>query len=274
MADFKTYEHIVKWIGKGKRRTEGRKKRAFMFRMVEGSDVIIMSHATRKWEKHPDGSYGPVGWDLRDFAEIRPNDVLTFTRDAMEMRKIAVSMSSTFWKVLGLCWNREGMGRYSLFKYDEDNGKALYWQARHRSTKKYEYFKNMMWDFNAGVCFNPRPPILKTVDRDKRKTWVGDLKKFRRLFLTKVKLGIVQTIIDEKHDDGKRAYDGQELPDEILEAIKAGDVHTDLLARLVSYTRRQSYKREATNETVKRMLTSIINNNSIRYRQEYGVLRK
>lgn len=265
MADFKTYEHIVKWIGKGKKRSEGRRARSIMFRMVE--DVVVVSHAKQRWVAEKISQ-----WVLTDFAEIRPGSVLTFTITSTDMVCIAGSITQVLPRVLGLRFDRVGKGRYVVFP-ELDDGNDYWKKYRIARADGHEHFKNMMWDFNAGVCFNPRPAILDTVNKEKRRTWVGDLKKFRRLFLTKVKLGIVQTIIDEKHDDGKRAY-GQELPDEILEAIKAGDVHTDLLARLVSYTRRQSYKREATNETVKRMLTSIINNNSIRYRQEYGVLRK
>jgi hypothetical protein len=271
MADFTSYDQIVKWIAKGKNPAEGRKKRSFMFRMQE--DVVVVSHAQRWATRRPDGSwdYTQLQWRLIDFAEITPGDVITFTLDAAEMRKIAASMSSTFWRVLGLSWVRVGTGRYNIAHYDSTRYKSLYGQ--YTEGPKYEFFKGMMWEFARGICINPRPPILKKVDREQRKVWCSDLKKFRRLFLTKVKLGVVQKIIEEKPDTGKRVYE-QELPDAILDAIKTGDAHTDLIERLVVCAKRQYYHTDLTSAAVAQYLRSVINSNSVRYRQEYGVLQK
>lgn len=276
MADFKTYDHIVKWIAKGQLGV--RRKRSFSFRMAhEGSDVVVMSNSRRVWVKKPDGNwdYNNAEWRHFDFAEIRPGDVLTFTRDSAEMREIAVSMSSTFWKVLGLCWMRVGAGRYSLFHYD-DNGKALYWQARRGNSEKFEFFKGMQWEFARGICINPRKPMLKQVDRDKRKDWVADLKRFKRAFLTRAKLGVVDQIIAEYSQTGVSDTSKWNVPidDAVLETIQSGEVTTGFIIQVVACRANTGWRPNLTRTSVCNMLNQIISRNSIRYRQEYGVLQK
>lgn len=132
----------------------------------------------------------------------------------------------------------------------------------------------MSWEFDRGICINPRPPVLQEVDKDARKVWVAALKKFRRAVHTRAKLGVVDSLINKQAGSASSRVEHEELSNEILAAIKLGDVHTDLLDKLINYAKRQSWQREATTESVKRILESIINTNSVKFRQEFGVLRK
>ncbi len=267
MADFKTYQHIEKWLGKGMKRTEGRKKRALMFRML--GDVIVVSHVRRAYANENNGRI----WKLRDIAEIRPNNVLTFTTDSAGLIPCAASLTQVFPRVLGLEISRKGKGIYAVFP-TPDGAHSTYWsEYRKARDKGYEHFNGMAWDWSANFCINPRKAIHAEVDTDARKVWVAQLKKFRRLFLTKAKLGVVQTIIDADSETGKRVH-ADELEDAIVAAIKAGDMQTDLIERLVTYSRRNNYRRVTSVSTVVKMLESIITNNSIKFRQEFGVLRK
>lgn len=265
MADFSNYVQLEAWLGKGKKREVGRRKRAFMFRMnAEG--VIIVSHARKHWVKQEDNSM----WKLTDFAELRPTNVLTFTCETSDMVPIAASMSSTFWRIFGLAWHRMGRGRYVLFHWDGVHSYLTYWE---QLKKGHEHFKGMSWDLIEHKCYNPKPPILKTVDKDNRKEWVAALRKFRRAVHVRIKLGVVQEMINRGPDGGKRVYDN-ELSDAVLDALQSGEVHTDLLERLIINTKRASYHRPVSPEKVKQLVESILNGYSVPFRQAFGVLRK
>lgn len=270
MPDITSYEQAIKWIKKGKS-PEGRRVRSLMLR-VNDDNVIIIGHAWRKWSN--DGE--KCTWVVNNFAELHPGDIFTFTRTSADMVRVSASLSSVLYKVFGLAWTRMGKGRYEVWHFDESIAlpAGYYWmQQKNKNIPKHEHFKGMEWSLGAGVCLNPRTPVLAVVDKDARKVWMAALKKFRRALHTRVKIGMVQTIIDQSTDDA--IYTTADfMAADVLEAIKTGSVHTDLLDKLVNYSKRQSYSRTTTNESVKQIAEGIINSNSVQFRQEFGVLHK
>lgn len=146
-----------------------------------------------------------------------------------------------------------------------------WWERR---AAGHEHYRGMQWDISTGVCLNPRPSILKTVNRDKRKDWVASLKRFRRALHTRVKLGVVQSMIDTGKILDMPSVGLPELTNNILEAIKSGEVHTDLIGQIIRYTYFKGWQKSVDNDRFKLTVESIINGNSVRFRQEFGVLKE
>jgi hypothetical protein len=262
---FKTYEHAAAWVKKGRDPSVGRRSGSFMLKL-EDTGVITVSHSYRVFV---DVKARTLGWSCTPFAELRPGNVFTFTKDSADMRSMSASVSMCLCKVFGLAWERVSTGRYAVWHYEWSLGN--YWDQRSKK-QHYEHFNGMAWDISQGICFNPRPPMLQTVDKDARKVWVKALKKFRRAVHTRAKLGVVDSLIKQDRDYVR--IDPEILAEEVLAAIKVDDVHTDLLSKLIKYAKRQNYSHHATTESVTRILESIIDTNSVKFRQEFGVLRK
>lgn len=265
MADFTTYAQVATWLGKGKKRSEGRRKRAIMLRM-DAAGVIIVAHARKQYGAMSGATSSPL-YKLTDFAELRSNNTLIFTTTSAELLPVAASLSSMFHRIFGLAWDRVGRGRYVIHSYAPGEN---YREAR---KKGHEHYRGMQWDIFTGQCLNPRLSILKTVNKDKRKDWVASLKKFRRAVHTRVKLGVIEKMLQAHPTNGQHVQ-LDILTSKILDAIKTGDVHTDLLENIVAYTIQKNRWRSKDSKAVKTTVESIISGNSVYFRQEFGVLKK
>lgn len=115
---FKTYEHAVAWVKKGRDPSVGRRSSALMLKL-EDSGVITVSHSYRVWKG---SSRSETMWHCTPIAEVRPGNVFTFTLDSSDMQRLSASICMSLYKVFGLMWERVGMGRYVVWSYDKDGG--------------------------------------------------------------------------------------------------------------------------------------------------------
>lgn len=250
MADFTSYNQVSMWLSKGRKQSEGRKHRSLLLRLRPDSAITV------------EHSY----FGGEPFAELYPDDTFKFVLSSSEMIDLSASMSQVLHKVFGLSWVRAGMARYVVQRVEP--GRA-WW----RPEGGHEHFCGMKWNISTGECLNPRPSVLDHVDRDARKVWMAALRKFRRALDTRIKLGVVKNMIDAR-DGTKKSPTRPDVVRGVLTALKTGELHTDLLEDIISHACNITWRRQTSVEGVRSLVTGLINSNSIRFRQEFGVLKE
>jgi hypothetical protein len=139
-----------------------------------------------------------------------------------------------------------------------------------KGTKYQEYYQGLKVHCVNRRVLNPTEPIPARVNPNNRKVWLAALRNFRRALLVKARMGVIDTIMGELSQLKTTTYNHGRERDEVLAAIKSGAVTNEFITSILRGIRAYTRDRMTGLEVAERIL-SVIRNNSVQFRREFGV---
>ena len=136
------------------------------------------------------------------FASLTPDNVLTFLISPLQGAAISRTMSGSLYKVLPVLWRSTGVSTFELLYHRDDPSGQLRYQnyvvARWPKLGQ-ELFAGVAFDLTRGVCVNPRPRLIDSVDADRNLAWLRALRSFKRGIAVRGKLGVLDVLCERAH---------------------------------------------------------------------------
>lgn len=215
-----------------------------------------------------------------------PDNKFTFTMSTQEARNSSVTLSQALQRTIPFMWYRKGMGKYRIKptpqyeEYKAQHPDAYAWHY-FQEVEGYELFDGLQFDLNTYEPTNPRPKMSDTINTEKRKEWLGSLRKFKRAVKVRARLGVLESLIKEVEQDRSKhrsRYDW-EMPDwntdtwqdMLYTSIKNSECSTELLKGIVKSVQTGYYKSSISVDDVLKECDKICTNYSVEIRRKFGV---
>lgn len=140
----------------------------------------------------------------------------------------------------------------------------------------HEHYPGIRFNMETGECVSTKPPPL-TVNTDRRKEWLRDLRVFKKQFELRVKLGVIDGMVYKAGDylpfprwDLNVDWGGPDALGLLFNDIKNGAPSTELLKLFVRHVFSMPYITPDT-ATTKLVFNRVLTSQSINLRKMYGV---
>lgn len=257
-SDIRTYAEAELLFSKAKSPSKGKPLRSFARILKDGDDYIISVRKT-------------------NICRIKRDNTLEFIAENNDIRVHTFTLVGNLHSIIPICISRVGTGRYRVEHRSVLQAMQGGNRWRYMSKQAPEYFSGVTFDLTTGKCLNRREDMLKSADTEKRKEWLRLLKAWNRGVKVRMKLGVVSGLIDRKYKSTDRATVTlvSDLRDQLYDAIIEGNYDTELLYRIVVCAQPSTWHQQIiTQDDVGRFIKNTLSNNSIYYRQRFGVLPK
>jgi len=180
---------------------------------------------------------------------IRPDDTVHFVMPDTVVASFGNSLVQHIHKFLPAVLKRKGRGVYEFLVRNPpdstDSGDYSYGCSLSTHGYKFEYFEGITFKFdnNSLTCVNPKMPLTKRIDVEKRLEWRRTLRHFKRQITLRAKLGVFDALIPKAADATTRVYypGAPDTVDVLYEAIKSGEVTTEFLTHMIRRIRHNMY---------------------------------
>ncbi len=252
-SDIRTYSDADTLFKTARTPSKGKPIRSFARILKDGDGYIIAVKGT-------------------NICRITPDNTLEFIAAVNTVRCNTFTLVGNLRSVIPIAISRVGTGRYrvehSSMLRDFSQG---HWPYMKNDAP--EYFQGIKFDLTTGKCLNRKADMLKSADTDKRKEWWRLLKAWNRGFRLRMKMGVIDGLI-ERRNKGVARLAGS-LSERLYGAILEGSHDTELLYHIVAIASPTYWNQTTvTPDDVYRSLKAFQNNNSIHFRQLFGVLPK
>lgn len=187
------------------------------------------------------GGVASVTFNGAEVFRIRPDNTLVFVLPVSEIRANSNTLSMAMNNVIPFSWTRIATGRYKIVPWD--NHDYNWRKFAEDKSRAPEYFEGLTFDLTTGKALNAKPDLKDRVIPEKRTEWLRALRKWKRGFRTRAKVGVLDGLI-AKLDPARRLPRGyrndfmnEEQLDILYSCIKNNEHPTELLIDLVDYAR-------------------------------------
>jgi len=240
---FISYKNAINYLSRARSRTAGRPLT---------SNLRVFAH--------PDGV--SISFRMTPLCIIRSDNTVEFVAPDQFVANWGCSLVQQVHKVLPTHLVRKSRGVYEL----------------RSSCGGWEYFNGIKFRFNelpmALVCLNPKLPLAKRIDVEKRLEWRRALRRFKQQVTLRTKLGVVDGLISEYVNQGA-SYSTRPTLDILYEAIRAGEATTDFLRAMIHDTRLNTYwlTFPSAVQVAAHIHNLCINTYSLELRKKFGVFQ-
>jgi hypothetical protein len=266
-ASIATYKEAQAFFNTARNKDKGKPLRSWALLKQDGDDYVVhMKH----WS-----SDSEVG-------RFKPDNTFVFTMDIPTARRFAVTLSQALYGAIPFWWNRVGTGRYEIcpIKQAVTKFKDRYWDTLKELAIPYS--KGLTFDLTTHTATNAKVNVLSTVVSDKRVEWLRASKKFKMGIRTKAKMGIIEGIIDQIHQERANNPKGNwTRPDwfseywseKLYTAVKNNDTSISTIKLIAESAFFYSYRRMTTQDVLDSMET-IFREQSLELRRRFGVFKQ
>lgn len=252
-------------------------------------DILDFTLRGRSPYKHgvPFRSFGRLHVDLKHteitfsmgkdtICTVSNENILTFVATPEVIRRNQYTLSSSFRVFLPVHFLNFDVGRYKVSHeagfsrcMHTFNDGATYEAVNWRDVRKsgQEYFQHLKIDLCTGKVINPKD-TTPTVDEDRRRAWMKNLKAFRLRLRTMARIGVFDNAESAKTHGWWDEDDVHCLAD----AIMAQDVSPAVLQLLIDRARSYRYRRLSRGDAVMTVFESVIKTYSLSIRLHLKVL--
>jgi hypothetical protein len=210
---------------------------------------------------------------------VTPDNIMTFVAPIGVVRSNAQTLVGAFHRAMPFILMRVGIGRYRITHasgLSKNVDTSEYgWNSQWLRSEAPEYFEGIQFDLTTGECLNRKPDILKQVDTDVRTEWIRCLRKFKRAIKVRAKLGVLDSLLaDAKANKAVRQHpdwDSNEWQDDMVNAIKTGDIPTPLLLGIAMSTLHRGWRVQGTTQEFIAEVDTLCNSYSVQLRRKFGV---
>lgn len=247
------------------------------------------SKARKPNEGRPVASWGRM-FKVNDTYEVRlgkdvlgrftPDNKFTFAMTSAGIRRWSATIVSSLRRALPFDIIRVGTGRYRI-NHDKMIRMKSYSYGDYPDYKQFkgtapEYFEGIAFNLDDGECINRRADMLDTVNVDARKVWLGALRKFKRGFKVRAKLGALDSFIAEvnngdRYNRQRPNWDDAIWQTKLAESIRDHDFSGELIRGMVQTAHTKSWRATVTPQSVLEAVDSVCNSYSIQLRRHFGV---
>lgn len=200
---------------------------------------------------------------------VSPDNTLTFVLPTRELIARPHTITGNLWKTGPISVDRKA--------------KRLYTVRMLNSPKRHEYFSGIAFDLSKQECINPRPDFLDCIDKDKRKEWLRDVKRFKKGLKTRIKIGALDKIIDAAETgrtganywssmgEAVTSLESTNVQQYILDCMRKNIYPPDILQLFVKTTSSPWPRLPLTREAVIMNVDYIFDKYSTDFRKLYGV---
>jgi hypothetical protein len=146
------------------------------------------------------------------------------------------------------------------------------WNAEHT----YKHYPGIRFNMETGECVSTEPPP-PTINKDRRKEWLRDLRVFKKQFALRAKLGVIDGMVYKAGDylpfprwDLNVDWGGPDALGLLFNDIKNGAPSTELLKLFVRHVFSMPYITPDT-ATTELVFNRVLTSQSINLRKMYGV---
>jgi hypothetical protein len=264
-ALIKTYEDATKWFATARN--------------------PIIGKPLKKWARvYKVGDTFEFRFGNTTFAQLTPDNILTFPLTVMEMKVMSITFSQASHRALPILFQRIATGRYAiehtLASDERFNGGSVWLNLKREAP---EYFQGIKFDMNTGKCLNQRPRITDAVNDAARKEWLSKLRKFKRGMKLRAKIGAIQTICQQvaiERDATGNTWSQPDWSNEVwlnmlYTSIRDEQYTTDLIRGFVMSSRVSYWRREnPTPVSTLEAVDSVCNLLSVELRRKFGVFEQ
>lgn len=173
---------------------------------------------------------------------IRPDDTVHFVMPDTVVASFGNSLVQHIHKFLPAVLKRKGRGVYEFLVRTPSTASGYGFGGE---GYKFEYFEGITFKFDNDLltCVNPKLPLTKRIDVEKRLEWRRTLRHFKRQITLRAKLGVFDALIPKAADATTRVYypGAPDTVDVLYEAIKSGEVTTEFLTHMIRRVRYNMY---------------------------------
>lgn len=140
----------------------------------------------------------------------------------------------------------------------------------------HEYYPGIRFNMETGACISTKPPP-PTINKDRRKEWLRDLRVFKKQFELRVKLGVIDGLIKQVTEGSKEPRWALHVPwgtshaTIIFNDMKHGAPSTELLKLLVRHAFVGAYYYTPDAQHVRNSFNRVLAKLSTDLRKMYGV---
>lgn len=256
-SELKSYKDIATYFSKCRSPEKGRPLKAWGRVFKRGDDYEVQANGDK-------------------LCVVTPDNIVTFVAPISAVRRNAQTLVGAFHRAMPLSLLRVGTGRYRIAHLDKAKEQAVggYWNWKWMQSEAPEYFEGIQFDLATGECLNRRADILKQVDTTVRRDWLSSLRKFKRSIKVRAKIGVLIPIINAVKAENKRQHpdwDSEEWQDNLVTAIRTGDIPTPLLTGFVQSAMCRTWRAQGTAQEVLAEVDALCNTYSVQLRRKFGV---
>lgn len=230
-----------------------------------------------------DGGVVAVTFNDVEIFRIRPDNTLVFVLPVSKIRASSNSLSMAMNNVVPFSWTRISTGRYKVVPWNTNDYDWHRFAEIRRNAP--EYFEGLTFDLITGDAINAKPDLKDRVVPEKRTEWLRALRKWKRGFKTRAKVGVIDGLIAQwnpKHRPRKglrNDFQNEEQLDILYNCIKNNEHPTELLMELVdyaqfytsSYSYGSSRSRQVDGKYVAEAVDQLFKEISVPLRKKFGV---
>lgn len=202
------------------------------------------------------------------FLRIHPDNRFEFLLDGEHCRGISNTLCATLHTICNFTWQRVATGRY-----------RVEYQTYAKRDKSPEVFAGLTFDMDGKQWLNPRPDLVKSIDKNKRTEWLRARKKFLQGIAVRHKLGVFEAI---KHEFTASNTVYQAVPSHleyaemVYAAMRDETFNPELLRAITAYQLSRTWVQywSAPMKSLPTEVRTFIDNNSIQLRRKFGVFNQ
>lgn len=218
-----------------------------------------------------------------------PENKFVFTVAPQQARNHSITLSQALHRAIPFIWVRVNTGRYAIVsqkRYDkhcEETQAQWDWRYCHDKRNQVELFAGLEFDLTTYQPTNARTALLESIDKDKRKYWLGCLKSFKKGMKVRAKMGVLQGFCQQvsAENKGKGRYQWVQpdwSTDKWLEllytSIKDNQFPNELMKGFVQSSTSGYWRTEPTPELALHAVDEVCKTYSIELRRRFGVFDK
>lgn len=267
-ATIRTYDEARNFFHTARNKDAGKPLRSWAVLKRNGEDYVVHM-------KNYNG-YNEVG-------RFKPNNTFVFSMSISYAKSYSVTLSQALYGALPFWWNRVGTGRYEVAsipdvvsKYDGGNNRQVYHVLKELAVP---YHEGLTFDLTTNKATNAQMLDTQTVVPEKRKEWLRALKVYKRSMYTKVKLGIVDSVLTELVTERKNTrptewpcpdWHAEHWNERLYTAVKNNDTSLEMIKLFAMSTRYSLYRGMVISDVVQ-AFDAIMAEQSINLRRRFGV---
>lgn len=192
MQAFKSYKDVESFFRSVRTPAKGKPLPGNWRLFKEGRTFIVYLPT---WGQRTNGKH-ERRYDL-PFLKITPNNVVTCVLPLEKLLHNSNSIVMVLHKIIPVRCER---ARTNVYHMGQGITTQTQWGHYYRGLTKEgrtEYFKGIKFNLTTSECLNARPDELKTIKPEQRKTWLSQLKRYKRGLKARIKVGAMDQYIRE-----------------------------------------------------------------------------
>ena len=205
---------------------------------------------------------------------VSRSEVVTFNMPLENLLQSTQTLVSSLHRVAPFRVDRKRKGIYTIAPFYTPTSWSL--------ATSPEYFNGIEFNIKTGECLNPRPNMMHTVIPKVRKTWLADVKRFKKGLKIRAKVGaldgFIAQVMKERETTTHWSYkhnlpnwDDSEVVKRLLRCMRAEEYTPDMLHLMVASVCMGWRTTEITRQMVLNNVDSVFDRHSIAFRKAYGV---